>query len=80
MALLFRHRDLGFTAARDALEVTDGNLATHAKRLEEANFLTARRALTQSGFESRYCITAEGSAAFRAYLEWLRAFLAQSDA
>lgn len=80
MALLFKHRDVGFTAARDALAVTDGNLATHAKRLEEAGYLAARRALTRDGFEVRYRITEAGATAFRAYLDQLRQFLAASDA
>ena len=79
MALLFRQRDVAFTAARDALALTDGNLATHAKRLEEAGLLVARKALGRDGFEVRYRITEAGSAAFRAYLERLRAFLAESE-
>jgi DNA-binding MarR family transcriptional regulator len=75
MALLFRHRDIAYTATREALGLTDGNLASHAKRLEEAGFLQSRRALTGDRFEVRYRITPEGSLAFRDYLEALRRFL-----
>ncbi len=75
MGLLYKHRDLGFAATRDGAKLTDGNLATHAKRLESAGLLEARRVLTREGFELRYHITAQGSVAFRRYLNTLRAFL-----
>lgn len=77
MALLYKHRDVGFAATRDALGLTDGNLASHATRLEEAGLVQARRVLTRDGFELRYRITPAGSQAFRGYLEALRRFLAE---
>lgn len=79
MGLLYRARDLAFTEVRDRLALTDGNLASHAERLEEAGFLEARRALTADGFEKRFGITEEGSRAFRAYLDQLRGFLEAVD-
>lgn len=75
MALLYKHRDIGFAATRDALGLTDGNLASHATRLEDAGYLRGRRVLLRDGFELRYRITPQGSAAFRAYLDALREFL-----
>lgn len=78
MALLYRHRDVSYTVTRDLLGLTDGNLASHAKRLEDAGLLASRRALAGRQFEVRYRITEQGSAAFRAYLDWLRSFLGAS--
>lgn len=75
MALLFKHRDIGFATTRDLLALTDGNLASHATKLEQAGYLHARRVLLREGFELRYRITPEGSAAFQAYLAALRDFL-----
>jgi DNA-binding MarR family transcriptional regulator len=75
MALLCRHRDVSFTAVRDALGLTDGNLATHARRLEEAGYLQARRVLSGGRFEVRHRITPAGSQAFADYLAELRRFL-----
>jgi DNA-binding MarR family transcriptional regulator len=75
MGLLYRHRDVAARAARQALGLTDGNLASHAARLEEAGWLRSRRALSRSGFEVRYILTPAGSAAFRAHLAMLRAQL-----
>lgn len=79
MGLLYRQRDVGFARARDALELTDGNLASHATRLEEAGLLEERRALTEDGFEKRYRITRAGSEAFRSYLGTLKAYLGQHE-
>lgn len=75
MALLFRSRQASFTTAREELQMTPGNLGSHAQRLEEAGYIESARALVGRGFELRYRITARGSEAFRAYLAQLRAIL-----
>lgn len=75
MALLARHRDVAVTQVRDLLGLTDGNLAAHARRLEEAGLATSRRALGPGGFEARLRITPAGDVAFRAYLDELKRFL-----
>lgn len=79
MGLLWRHRDVSYTRARDVLGLTDGNLATHTARLAEAGLLESRRVLAGDRFEVRYRITRAGAAAFRDYLEALRVFLAEAD-
>ncbi len=79
MGLLFRQRDVSFAAARDHLELTDGNLASHIKRLENAGYVQARRVLTRDGFEMRYRITPAGSQAFRRYVAHLREFVEAMD-
>jgi DNA-binding MarR family transcriptional regulator len=75
MGPLHRHRDVSARAARKALGLTDGNLASHAARLQEAGWLESRRALSPSGFEVRYRITPQGSAAFREHVDELRRML-----
>lgn len=75
MGLLYLHRDVAARAARKALGLTDGNLASHAAKLEEAGWLRSRKALSSTGFEVRYNITPEGSQAFREHVASLRALL-----
>ena len=77
MGLLHRHRDVAARAARKALGLTDGNLASHAARLEAEGWLESRRALAPTGFELRYRITPAGSEAFRAHVEELRKLIEQ---
>lgn len=79
MGLVYKHRDVAFTRARDVLGLTDGNLASHANRLEEAGLLEGRDALTSDGFEKRYRITEAGSRAFKRYLGQLKGFLEGVD-
>lgn len=79
MAALYRNREANFTGLRDGLGLTDGNLASHAQKLEDAGYLDSRRVLVGVSFEVRYRITTEGSAAFRAYVDALRAMLAEID-
>ena len=76
MALLYRNRVAAFTWIRDTLGLTDGNLDTHAAKLEGAGYVKRGRALDVGGFQVKMKITSEGDAAFRAYLEGLRAYLA----
>ena len=80
MTLLWRHRDVGFAQARDALQVTDGNLGAHAKVLEAAGFLRSRQVLLRRGFQMRYEITEAGAAAFKEYLRRLQEFLRAVEA
>ena len=75
MAALFRNRESSFTRLRDGLQLTDGNLGSHAAALEKAGYVASRRALSGLAFEVRYRITPQGSAAFVAYTESLRALL-----
>lgn len=75
MGLMFKQRDISFTHARNALDLTDGNLASHTKRLADAGYLDARKVLTREGFESRFRITRAGSDAFSDYVQRLRGFL-----
>ncbi|MGB1697669.1 MAG: transcriptional regulator [Thermoplasmatota archaeon] len=79
MAHLYKARDASFTALRDAAELTDGNFATHAARLQVAGFVESRRVFEGGRFVQRFQITKEGSKAFRGYLAELRALLDASD-
>lgn len=80
MGTLYKHRDVAFTALRDALGLTDGNLASHARTLQEHDYLDGRKVLTRQGFEMRYRITRAGSRAFQDYLAALRGFLDSVEA
>lgn len=75
IAALYRNRRASFTDLRDGLNLTAGNLASHAARLEEAGYVQSRRVLTSAGFEAQYAITERGIDAFAGYLAALRAML-----
>jgi DNA-binding MarR family transcriptional regulator len=79
MGALYKNRRLNYKSLRDGLQLTDGNLASHAQRLEQSGYVEARRVLVGVSFEVVYRITPHGSEAFRAYLEQLRSLLQQME-
>lgn len=67
---------LTFVELRDLLGATDGNLAVHARKLEEAGYVSCEK-----GFDGRvprtvYRLTPDGRRALRRYLDHLSAVLA----
>lgn len=72
MTALYRNRQASFTSLRNGLGLTDGNLASHAGKLEAAGYVKSGRVLVALHFEVQYRITEKGAAAFRAYVERLR--------
>lgn len=66
---------LAFTELRELLQVTDGNLSVHARKLEEAGYVACTK-----GFEGRvprtdYRLTAEGRRALGRYLDHMEALI-----
>lgn len=62
---------LDFTALKEFLEVTDGNLATHIKRLERDDFIRSEKSFIDNKPNTRYFMTDEGKKAFEAHLRAL---------
>ena len=65
-----------FTDLRAALDATDGNLSVHARKLEEAGYITCTK-----GFEGRtprteYRLSASGRKAFERYLDHMESLIA----
>ncbi|WP_408960082.1 transcriptional regulator [Natrinema sp. 74] len=79
MGVLYKHRDVSYTRVRDHLDLTDGNLASHAEKLEQAGYVEDRRAWAQNGFETRYHITKSGVTAFKTYLQELSGFVDEHE-
>lgn len=75
MTLLFKNRELAVATIKRQLSMTDGNLASHLARLEEASYVKTGHVLVGVSFESHAKITQAGSEAFRAYLQSLRRIL-----
>ena len=75
VSALAANESLTFTELRDLLQTTDGNLSVHARKLEEAGYLTCTK-----GFEGRvprteYQLTAAGRRALARYLDHMEALI-----
>ena len=63
---------IDFTHLKDRLDVADGALGTHLFKLEEAGYITCKKAFIGRRPKSTYRITASGRRALRTYLDTLR--------
>lgn len=64
-----------FVYLREITKATDGNLATHLKRLEDAGYLKVIKSFRDRRPHTEYQMTTRGRGAFSTYLEQLRALL-----
>lgn len=70
------NESLGFTELRDLLKLTDGNLSVHARKLEEAGYLSCSKSFVGRTPHTEYRITAQGRRALQSYLDHMEALIA----
>jgi DNA-binding MarR family transcriptional regulator len=66
---------LTFTELKDLLEITDGNLSVHARRLEEAGFISCEKSFVERAPRTQYRLTGAGRAALDDYLNHMEALI-----
>lgn len=75
MAVLMVGEWTPFVALRDALDLTDGSLASHLKALSREELVEAEKRFVGGKPQTTYRATAPGRAAFEAHLRELEAFI-----
>lgn len=68
MSALAVNDRLDFTALKEFLNVTDGNLATHMKKLEAESFVESEKSFIDNKPNTKYFMTTKGKEAFDNYL------------
>jgi len=71
MSVLAVNDSLDFTALKEFLEVTDGNLATHIKKLEKEGFIGVEKSFIDKKPNTKYSMTPKGKKAFENHLKAL---------
>lgn len=71
MAALAVNETLDFTSLKEYLDVTDGNLATHLKKLENEEFIGVEKSFIDNKPNTKYYMTNEGEKAFEEHLQVL---------
>ncbi len=69
------HESLSFTELKDLLETSDGNLSVHARRLEEAGYLTVTKSFAGRVPHTEYQLTDAGREALGKYLDHMEALI-----
>jgi DNA-binding PadR family transcriptional regulator len=69
MSALAVRAELTFSELKALFDVSDGNLSAHARKLEEAEYLTCTKTFEERRPKSIYRITARGRTALHSYLD-----------
>ena len=71
MSVLAVNDSLDFTSLKEFLDVTDGNLATHIKKLEKERFIGVEKSFIDNKPNTKYSMTSKGKKAFDHHLKAL---------
>jgi DNA-binding HxlR family transcriptional regulator len=66
---------LSFGDLKDLLDTSDGNLSVHARKLEDAGYLTVKKSFSERVPLTEYKITAAGRRALTRYLDHMEALI-----
>lgn len=75
MSVLIINDSFSFNALKEALKVTDGNLASHLKALEEKELIKAKKQFIGRKPNTTYLITGQGITQFKKHLNALEQLL-----
>ena len=68
MSALIVNDEVNFNELKELLNITDGNLASHLKTLEESAFVKVQKGFIGRKTNTTYSITKSGEKAFKAHL------------
>ena len=78
MSMLAATPELSFTEMRNTLNMTDGNLTTHIRTLQEAGYLSVTKAFQNNRPLTTCSLTAAGRKAFHSYINLLEQIIRQT--
>ncbi len=78
MSMLAATPELSFTELRDALEMTDGNLTTHIKALQQEGYISVAKSFQKNRPLTTCSLTAAGRKAFAEYIGLLEKIVRQN--
>ena len=78
MSMLAASPELSFTELRDALNMTDGNLTTHIRTLQEAGYVSVTKSFQKNRPLTTCSLTGAGKKAFTTYINLLDSIIQQT--
>ena len=76
VSALAANQSLTFNELKSLLQITDGNLSVHARKLEEASYLTCTKTFEGRLPRTEYRLTPKGRAEFEKYLAHMESIVA----
>ncbi len=71
MSAVLVNEEVNFNDLKELIQVTDGNLASHLKTLEEATYIKVKKGFIGRKTNTTYAVTKAGEKAFKTHLEAL---------
>ena len=78
MSVLIVNETLSFNSLKELLDMTDGNLATHLRALEEQSYISVKKQFVGRKPNTTYTATPTGRQAFTEHLNALEDFIRSS--
>lgn len=75
MAVLMVNEEADFNFLKEQLSLTDGNLASHTRALEELGYISCIKGFVGRKPRTTFQATPEGRVAFKSHIEALEQFL-----
>lgn len=79
LVVLDDEAQLGFTALRDKLSLSDGNLGSHLRKLEDASYVEVHKTFIARKPQTFVKATAKGKQQFQDHVAALEAILTQTN-
>jgi DNA-binding MarR family transcriptional regulator len=78
MSVLLVNDEVSFNSLKELLSLTDGNLATHLRSLEDLAYISVKKEFIGRKPNTTYSVTYAGKKAFEEHLNSLEAFIKNS--
>jgi DNA-binding HxlR family transcriptional regulator len=78
MSALTVNATLNFNELKELLQITDGNLASHLKTLEEANYIKVQKGFIGRKTNTEYLLSKDGQKAFKQHLTALEKMISET--
>lgn len=75
ISALAGHESLTFNELKHAVKTTDGNLSVHARKLEEAGYISCSKSFAGRTPKTEFSLTAVGRRALERYLDHMEALI-----
>ena len=75
ISALAGHESLTFNELKHAVKTTDGNLSVHARKLEDAGYISCSKSFEGRTPKTQYSLTTAGRRALERYLDHMEALI-----